>query len=362
VARGDRHALLRFALAPAIRRRHFPWPRLVHVDRTEPTAGFLPRPPAAPRTLARLGTVVALYGVLGVIGVAAGRWWVWVPVWIGQGVLLVCLASAAHYASHGTLFRSRRANRVAGVAAYLPLCLNFSCDQAFHRQHHARTRVDGDTETYVAGRNVVEYLGALVLGGPVFVAENWWMAARTVVGRPPPWIRGDQTGRVRVDAAVGVAWVALVGIAVAIGPAWVVPTLLGGVGAAVLGVAAAMAFPEHYRCDDVSDATRNTRSLQSNAVFRWLHLNGAWHAAHHLAPNVPYDALGAVHARVEPTLAHVSSGWLSFHAAALAAVLRGDRGPVHRRTIVAVEVAEAAGGAEAGSRGPVRPRPELDRA
>jgi fatty acid desaturase len=250
----------------------------------------------SPSPLPRLTANVALLAVPPIIAWQIDHWAVWILAWCAQALAMLGMASAAHYASHNTLFESPAANRVAGTLLLWPLLLNAGTDQAFHRQHHAATRIEGDTEYAFDGRTPLSYLVAMVFGGFAFVLENWWDTARTIAGRPPSWVRSRrQARRIRVDAAVGVVWLAGLVTLTFVAPGamlllWIAPLVV-----ALGGFLNVVVMPEHFRCDRVPDVRLSTRSVESGRLLTWIYWNGNYHTAHHLRPNVSWAQLPQAH-------------------------------------------------------------------
>jgi fatty acid desaturase len=287
----------------------------------------------SPSPLPRLAANVALLVVPPIVAWQVDHWAFWVLTWCAQALAALGMASAAHYASHNTLFASPGANRVAGTMLLWPLLLNAGTDQAFHRQHHAATRIEGDTEYAFDGRTPFSYVAGMVFGGFAFVLENWWDTARTIAGRAPSWVRSRrQARRIRVDAAVGAVWLgALVTLTVlapgAMVKLWIAPLVLALGGALNLVV-----MPEHFRCDRVPDVRLSTRSVESGRFLTWIYWNGNFHTAHHLRPNVSWADLPDAHREERATIAHVSPSYRSFHWAVLHSFVRHDHGPIQRDT------------------------------
>ena len=283
-------------------------------------------------TTLRLLVHVSTYAALTAIGFALDRWPIWVVIWCVQVVLLVGCASVAHYASHGTLYETRTANRLVGMAFYAPLLINYSCDQAYHRQHHAHTRVDGDAEPYFEAYAFHTYFLGLVFGGASFVLENWFNTLRTLIGRPPKFVRSSaRRKKVSVDALFVIALVgALVALTIQwpgeVLRIWLAPFLL-----AILGGSYLIVLPEHFRCPRSTDTMRNTRTVRSNAVMRYFLFNGPMHTAHHAEPIVPFDRLPAVSRSLEPDIVHVSPSYTRFHVDVIRALAHGDRGAISVR-------------------------------
>jgi fatty acid desaturase len=288
---------------------------------------------ALPRhTTLRLALHVATYAALTAVGLAVDRWPVWVIVWCAQVVLLVGCASVAHYASHGTLYESRLLNRLVGMGFYAPLLINYSCDQAYHRQHHAYTRVEGDAEPHFEAFSFPMYLGGLALGGASFIGENWYNSIRTVIGRPPKFVRsGARRKRIIIDAVfVFTVAAVLIGCTIqwpgVLFRVWLAPLLFAMFGGSYLIV-----LPEHFRCPRSTDPLVNTRTVRSNRLLRFFLFNGPLHTAHHAEPTVPFDQLPAFSATVEPHIQHVSPSYTRFHIDVIRALARHNRGPIGAR-------------------------------
>jgi fatty acid desaturase len=288
------------------------------------------RPSPLPHLLAN----VALLVVPAIVAWQIDWWPAWVVAWSLQALAAIGMASAAHYASHNTLFASKRANRWSGTLLLWPILVNAGTDKAFHRQHHAATRVEGDTEYAFDGRTPISYGAALLFGGLSFVAENWWDTARTVVGRGPAWIRTErQARRVRVDAALGAAFLAVMVALTVVAPGAMFRLWIGPVLFALTFGSFLIVLPEHFRCDRVADTRLNTRSVETGRLLAWVYWNGNFHTAHHLRPNVHWTDLPAVHAEERASIAHLSPSYRSFHWAVVRSFAHHDNGPVQRAVL-----------------------------
>ena len=58
----------------------------------------------------------------------------------------------------------------------------------------------------------------------------------------------------------------------------------------------------------------NTRTTLTNRLVRWVAWNMPYHVEHHVAPQVPFHALPALHALTRPHLRHVEHGYARFAA------------------------------------------------
>jgi fatty acid desaturase len=282
---------------------------------------------------------VATYAGLTAVGFAIDRWPVWIAIWCAQVVLLVGCASVAHYASHGTLYESRSLNRLVGMCFYAPLLVNYSCDQAYHRQHHAYTRVDGDAEPHFEAFSFPMYLGGLVFGGISFVGENWFNSLRTVIGRPPKFVRsGARRKRIAIDAVFLTAVLATLVVSLILWPSVTLRIWLAPLAFTLLGGSYLIVLPEHFRCPRSTDPLVNTRTVRSNRLVRFFLFNGPFHTAHHTEPTVPFDRLAQFSATLEPRVQHVSPSYTRFHLDVIRALARGNRGPIGGRSGSAVAV------------------------
>jgi fatty acid desaturase len=283
-----------------------------------------------PHLLANLALLVAP----AVVAWPLDRWYVWIVAWSLQALAALGMASAAHYASHNTLFATKRANRVAGTMLLWPLLVNAGTDKAFHRQHHAATRVEGDTEYAFDGRTPLGYLAALAFGGVSFVLENWWDTAKTLVGRAPSWVRTPrQVRRIRVDALAGTALLAVLVTLTVLFPAAMLRLWIGPLAFSLVFAVFTIVLPEHFRCDRVPDVRLNTRSVETGRALAWVYWNGNYHTAHHLRPNVHWSELPQVHHEERDSIAHLSPSYRSFHWAVVRSFAHHETGPVQRKAL-----------------------------
>jgi fatty acid desaturase len=275
---------------------------------------------------------VAVIAALLAIGGIVDHLVVWIVVWALLGPFIVGLASIAHYCTHRSLFRSQRANQNVGTVINLFTLMNYATDQAYHRQHHAATRIEGDTEVLAEGKNPITYAGLILFGTLGFLAENWWDSIRSAAGRPPSWVRSKRRIRqIRINLVLNVAAIAALATWIAVDARsavyyYLLPLASGYVASTLLII------PEHFRCPSVDDLLVNTRSLYSGPVVEWVIWSENWHTAHHLAPNSPPWKLREATMALGDTIVHRSPGYLSFHAAIIKGFFHGNAGPVQAHT------------------------------
>jgi fatty acid desaturase len=271
----------------------------------------------------RTAAVLALYAGLAAIGFAADHWLVWVAVWFVQSLVLVGSYSAMHEAGHGTLYRSRLANRVAGVLWASTILVNWSLWRSFHLEHHAHTAEADDPEARykVDIRRRSQYL-LMPLGGLQFLGDLWFGSLGTLGGRYPRYVRTrDGRRAIRLEAVLLLGVTALVVWGAIAAPAVVVRLWL-----APLLVMACLTMPgtalnEHYGCASDGGALQTSRTVLSNRFMRFVLWNGNFHAGHHLVPSVPFHRAPELFDYLEPRAGFVASGYLAFHRE----VLRGCR-------------------------------------
>lgn len=280
------------------------------------------------RPVVHLGAHLGLMAALLTVGVAADSLLVWILVWAALGPFILGLTSVAHYCTHRSLFASAGTNQTVGTVVNLFTLMNYATDQAYHRQHHAATRIEGDTEIWAEGKNPLTYVGLITFGTLGFLAENWWNAIRSAAGRPPSWVRSARRIRqIRVNLVLNLIVVA--GLA-----SWLVIDTRSALFFYLLPLAAGyitaglMILPEHFRCPNVDDLMENTRSLYSGPVVEWVIWAENWHTAHHVTPNSPPWELRAATEALGDRIVHRSPGYLSFHGAILNGFLHGDAGPI----------------------------------
>lgn len=262
---------------------------------------------------------LATYTVLSFIGLIADSVILWPTVWLCQGFILSCFLGAAHDCAHGTFVRGRTLNRALGAFWASAVLFNFTIYKWYHLEHHRFTSVPGDTEPAGEFQDVYDYLRNLPTTG--FFLSFWRMSWNVLRNRFPHFIRTERQRRdVIVDNRVLCGWLVLVA-----GGMWVDFSLVASVYLAPLVFYFPMVFltslPEHYGCDPGPDPFRNTRSVRSNAIYRFFFWNGNYHAEHHLYPQVPSWNLHRLHALIGHRFAHVARSYVGFHVSLLRSLL-----------------------------------------
>ncbi|HWK47103.1 MAG TPA: fatty acid desaturase [Stellaceae bacterium] len=250
--------------------------------------------------LTQLATQLAALGLTSA-ALASGIWWLAVPGFMAQGILLNCLYAGQHEMSHWTAFRSRRLNDWVGEAIGFLMIYPARWDRWFHFAHHRHTQ-DWDKDPELLVRGPYSFASWLF---NMSAALYWYGRGRSTLrlasGIVPAyvwWLNDKQRGQVIGEARWHVAGYAAI-LALSMMAAswvavefWLAPMLLMKWFHQLQNVG------EHTCLTHEPDTLRNTRTLRGPAVMRWLVWNMSFHAAHHSFPGVPFHALPELHEEI----------------------------------------------------------------
>lgn len=264
--------------------------------------------------------LVRLAGHLGAIlacgwAIAAGvpGWPLLLPV---QGVLIAFLFTLQHECTHRTPFAHDRLCDVVGHGAGFLILNPFLWFRAFHFAHHRHTNRPGDPE--LDGPEIETRAQWLwhVSGVPYWRTQAALMIRLLRGTERPEWLPERLRPRAEAEARVLAVLYALAALSLIWSPlvlwVWVLPVLLGQPALRVYLLA------EHGDCPRVADMLANTRTTFTTAAVRWLAWNMPYHAEHHLAPQVPFHRLPALHALIRARLQVTAPGYGAFTRAYLA--------------------------------------------
>ncbi|MDA3038934.1 MAG: fatty acid desaturase [Actinomycetota bacterium] len=238
-----------------------------------------------------------------------GSWWVLVPVLIYGNLWALCGAALQHEVSHGTFFRSPRANTVFAHITGFMSGMEANRYRWSHYNHHSRTMLTDDPydyEIFVAKPvdRAAWFLSFVPFGGFFLPHRALWYFQREVtlhaLGRLTPVVlelapesehkRIIRAARVHVAiyvlsivlSLVFWSWIPVVLILI---PMWYGSTLLMLVG--------------HAQHDgmamNVLDHRLNSRSFIAGPIISFLYFHMQWHVEHHLFPQVPAQNLKGLH-------------------------------------------------------------------
>lgn len=267
-----------------------------------------------PRTLAHLAASISIY--IGCSWITAPlAWEIKLAVWLLQALILVGVTSIIHECIHGLFARAKWVNRSVGAIAAAVLLKNYTLHRAFHLRHHSRTTKDDDPEPRAELRSIHDYLRLAAQRGNIFFTTrtSWHGTWRALRGYPPPYLAGNELLNVRADALIELLWLAVVLGGLIFFPR---PVIYGYL--FPLCISPALAFvvflPEHYATTAGSNrAVENTRTIRSNALFRFLFWNNNYHTEHHAYPGVPFFNLPRLHRLIAGHISHSACSYTQFH-------------------------------------------------
>lgn len=279
---------------------------------------------SATHALAHLAASWTCACTVGVLALLAHHWAAWIVAWPVLAWLLVGNGAIVHEAVHGHLFDRRALDEVAGTLAGATLLLPWGTYRAYHLEHHrsATTPEDPEGEPMVFTSRL-QYLALLPLGGPLFIGELLVLTARALLRRGPRWVRTDGQRREIVRSASATFLVACLLVVLAVRwpgelvRLWLVPYALA------LGVLLPMVlYPEHADGRPDPDPLRNTRTIRSNALVRFVFWNANLHAEHHAIPAVTWRGLPRLSEELgdDRDPAWRAPSYLAFHRARLRAL------------------------------------------
>ncbi|HTN84198.1 MAG TPA: fatty acid desaturase [Sorangium sp.] len=222
-----------------------------------------------------------------------------------------------HQFLHGTGFRNRTANRVAGFLCALPMLVSHSHYKSLHLAHHRNLGTPANKEFFnygnVKGKHPLVVLArSFSLGRYLNVAKNILGA---LAGKTPDGAANEQESRaIRLEylamlaVIVGaIAFTAVTRSDLAL-RLWVLPLLL---------VAEPVHFwvelPEHFGCElSKRSVLVNTRTIRGSWLSFWFTNGNNFHVEHHLYPRVAIDKLPRVHTTLRHDIQYFNRSYWSF--------------------------------------------------
>lgn len=247
--------------------------------------------------------------------IAAGvpGWWLLLPM---QGVALVFLFTLEHEATHKTPFASEALNEAVGRVCGFLLLLPFGWFRLFHLAHHRWTNIEGRDPELEGGKpETLRACAWHVTGLPYWGAQGrlLWRLARGQ--ERAAYLPPGALPRLRREARAMLAGYALCAASLWVTPVllwvWLVPVLMGQ------PMLRLYLLAEHGDCPRVADMFLNTRTTFTTALVRFLAWNMPYHTEHHVAPQVPFHRLPALHARMRVHLGISERGYVAFTRAYL---------------------------------------------
>lgn len=245
----------------------------------------------------------------------ATQWWLVIPLWALAGLIVAALFVLGHDAAHGSLFESRRMNKLVGRVLFIPSQHILESwvlgHNRIHHRHTARRTMDFvwhpvTPDEYAAMstphrlRHRVEW--SMWGAGFYYLREVWWNKMIRLSDPPAKWVDSIKRDR-RILAWSTLALVALVATLgwlwtdSFVGAAWMVVKLLVvpflifnwwiGFTVYVHHISADLPWPERKEWTKVGGQLDGTRVLRApwgmNLFFHWIFV----HVPHHVDPRIP---------------------------------------------------------------------------
>lgn len=241
--------------------------------------------------------------------------------------MLVHWFSPFHETSHRTAFVTGWLNTAVNWLSALILGLNPAYFLHEHARHHAFTQdPEKDPQRIPHTDTIGGYL--LYATGIPYFRSLLRDLAMFPLGRFSAEIRGFTPKvalpRIRRDGLI----MAAIYLAVAAGSVWtgrwdavlfwLLPRFAGE------PVMRLIRMSEHGGCAKTSDMLRNTRTVLTAFLPRWLGWNNAFHAEHHNAPTTPFHALPKLHGLLGAHLAEVRDGYVETQRVLIRHAAGGD--------------------------------------
>lgn len=268
--------------------------------------------------------LLMLTGVL--VWQALGSWWI-VPAMAAHAVVMAFLFAPVHECSHGTPFRTRWLNE----AVYWTVCLIYMVPPTVfryaHATHHTYTQIRGrDPDMLPQRMTVLDYV--IYVAGWQFWKRNilWFLSHPFGYIDPKQryYYPESEIPRITAEARVILAIYAAIAIAAiwvgTLAPLvlWIIPRFVGEPFMRWMRIA------EHGECPEGGDLRENTRTTLTTRAVRFLFWNMPYHAEHHLAPMVPFHALGDLHGVVRDKMHPVGESYPAVHAEVLSKISRHE--------------------------------------
>ena len=258
--------------------------------------------------------LLATAGAVVLVWASDGIWWLLIPAWIVLGVLIAFLFCPLHETIHRTAFATRWINDVLAQILGFVVLLPSHRFRYFHYEHHRHTHVqDRDPELTVSKPRTRAGFVLYLTGFQSF----WWVGISTIAKHAAGRVNDDfvpSNGRAKAVAearlyllgymAIGVAalatgsWLPLM--------YWLVPLAFGTPFLRLYLLA------EHTLLPHSGNMLRNSRTIRTHAVLRWLAWRMPFHTEHHVFPSIPFHALEQAYRKIAPRHGELIDGYFAF--------------------------------------------------
>ena len=266
----------------------------------------------------RAGLTRMLGHLLALTSSALLVWWVEdvlrYPVILLHGIILVFLFAPLHECIHRTAFETPVLNTIVAHACGFVLLLPPAYFRAFHLRHHRHTQdLIFDPELASESNNgIVNYLWRM--SGVAYWLERTSSLSRHAFGRvSESYLHGGAASAIVAEArSYLAAYLVLILAFIWLGAQWLL--WLWWLPAIIAQPCLRMfLFAEHVGCDRSHDPLRNSRTVSTHALLRWLSWNMSFHCAHHAYAAIPFHALPQAHGLLASQATHHSNGYWRVH-------------------------------------------------
>lgn len=292
--------------------------------RSLPKAYFVKSPG---RFTAKFLTALGVIAVCWTVIALHFHWSVTVAAMAVTGLMYAHLVELQHECLHEHAYRSRRLNRLCGVAAGMFLLSSFWHYKHDHLRHHAFLGTPDNREFFnYRFRDLHRWYGlgfllaALHPGRYAGVGRNLVLSC---LGRPVPGVsRPLDARRIRSEyrllallLAAGVTATVLTGSPLLV-LAWLLPAVLVGEPVHFL-----IEMPEHFGLNTQSDpdVLANTRTVRTSRLAQWFTNYNNLHTAHHYHQGVPMARIADLHVLIADRVVPVAASYRGFYTS----VVRG---------------------------------------
>ena len=251
-------------------------------------------------------------------------WWNLIVSQIVFGVMVCSVFAGLHETGHGTVFASKKLNRLAaflfGVAHLYPAGLF----RELHFTHHRYTHIPGkDPEISLGNRAIPSVISSLPsylgwLTGLPLLLFKILMLITGAFGMPEflretlfPFVNPKKRMRLALESIfVLLVYVVLIFLALSVNSAFWSIFIGQVVGHLFL---ANYLIMEHNGLPHRGNILEKTRSIKTPKIIKLLMWNMPYHAEHHAYPSVPFYSLPKLHEELKDEIKHKDEGYFAFH-------------------------------------------------
>lgn len=235
-----------------------------------------------------------------------------------------------HQALHQTGFKSRKANRLAGILLGLPMLVSYSAYQDRHLFHHRALGTPADEEFFNYGDKSERKF--LAIFKHFFLINHFCEFLKNFIdalnGQSFKTKAMSKNGsKMLVEyLIIGFVFFGLAALSFAFSSniflnVWLIPLFFFAA-----PIHALVELPEHYKCDsDSTDVFFNTRSIKSNRLATWFTNGNNYHVEHHWHASLPMEKMAAIHRQIESKIAYRYESYFSFYRQFFAELTLGNK-------------------------------------